>query len=388
MASARDYRLGSFDFARGWYVVANSCDISTTKPHNARYFGEDVVLFRGAGGKVGMVAAYCPHMGTHMGKSRNSYLAKAGINIQEDGIRCPFHGWRFGLDGTCNHIPYYSGAIPRAARVKAWHVEERYGIVFCWNDPEGLEPHFDLPTIPEWDDDAVVRWDGLHLLGDLPCHPIEIFDNNSDYAHLAYLHGSNVLSYENEIDGLFYRQRQSSFITREDIGAEWARPAAFAAGDDPQQLQASAAKDLVEVSDSGIVKTTNAYYGVGMNVAQWSDPVAVQLIATTPVDDGSCRVWQGAIVRSPDGVVDDAARSAAAMFNSGLNQALGVDDGEIWANKRPATTILQLPSDGPFGQARVWYSQFFNPRSEAAAIVDRVQGVYRIKGVAAFDAAI
>ena len=49
--------------------------------------------------------------------------------------------------------------------------------------------------------------------------------------------------------------------------------------------------------------------------------------------------------------------------------------------KRAATRIMQLPTDGPFGQARIWYSQFFNPRAKADQIVSRVSGIHRVKGV-------
>ena len=62
---------------------------------------------------------------------------------------------------------------------------------------------------PDWDDPQWLRWTALDHLGDLPCHPIEIFDNNSDYAHLNYLHGGRVRFYENEVDGHFYWQRQT-----------------------------------------------------------------------------------------------------------------------------------------------------------------------------------
>jgi phenylpropionate dioxygenase-like ring-hydroxylating dioxygenase large terminal subunit len=69
MAKSADYKLGEFSFPRGWFAVANSSDIKHS-PYNARYFGEDVVLFRGESGKVVMLSAYCPHMGTHLAACR------------------------------------------------------------------------------------------------------------------------------------------------------------------------------------------------------------------------------------------------------------------------------------------------------------------------------
>ena len=106
---------------------------------------------------------------------------------------------------------------------------------------------------------------------------------------------------------------------------------------------------------------------------------AAQIICVTPIDDGTCRAWQTAMVKSPSGVVDDAARAmrdkVSAMFGGGLMR-----DGEIWAVKRPAIVIMQLPTDGPFRQSRSWYSQFFNPRSKAAGILAPITGVHHVQG--------
>jgi 3-ketosteroid 9alpha-monooxygenase subunit A len=357
MATSADYNLGEYPFPRGWFAVANSSEVGA-KPLSARYFGEEVVIFRGAGGRVAMLEAYCPHMGTHLGRSEASYVVESGQHIDGEGIRCPFHGWRFGADGRCDDIPYFDGPIPEKARVRSWRVEERYGIVFCWNDPEGGAPDFDLPAFPEWDDPTWMRWDGLGHLVDLPCHPIEIFDNNSDYAHLRYLHGGDVRAYDNEVDGHYYRQRESMVGYAEGIGNSF--------------------------GEERRISTINAYHGPGLNAARFLEAGGAQLIAATPIDDGSARLWQAAMLKRPEGVSDEVAQTAFEHFNANMAKGLGVDDGEIWANKRPAIQIMQLPTDGPFKQARTWYSQFFNPRAKAAEILERVQGLHLVRGVPGF----
>lgn len=364
MATSADYDLGEYAFPRGWFVVADSAQI-TRKPCNARYFGQEVVIFRGESGRVAMLEAYCPHMGTHLGRNSTSHIVTSGRHVDGEGIRCPFHGWRFGADGRCDDIPYFDGPIPPAARVRSWTVEERYGIVFCWNDPEGAAPDFALPEFPEWDDPAWLRWKGLDHLADLPCHPIEIFDNNSDYAHLLHLHGGRVRSYENEIDGCFYRQRESMVGVAEGVGDSFK-----VAGEREPRLT-----------------TINSYVGPGMNAARFIEAHGAQLIATTPIDDGSARLWQCAMIRRPPGVSEAEADQALTHFNQNMIKGLGHEDGEIWANKRPALQILQLPTDGPFRQARTWYSQFFNPRAKSAEILARVEGLHRVRGVPAFEGA-
>jgi 3-ketosteroid 9alpha-monooxygenase subunit A len=350
--------LGPFAFPRGWFAVANSADIERA-PRTVHYFGEEIVLFRGASGNVVMLSAFCPHMGTHLGKSKSSHVVTSGSLLEGDSIRCPFHGWRFGPDGRCNDIPYYHGPIPAAARLRSWLVTERYGIVFCWNDPEGQGPDFDLPDMSEWHDPSWVRWEGLIHLGDLPCHPIEVFDNNSDYAHLIYTHGGEIREYENEVDGNYYWQRQRLLAMQDGVGDGMAR--------------------------GFTLSTINRYHGPGLNAARFLEAKGAQLIAATPIDDGSTRLWQCSMLSPPPGADEQAAREAWRNFNSNMIKGLAHDDGEIWANKRAALNLMQLPTDGPFWQARLWYSQFFNPRAQAASILQRVAGLHHVRDVAPFS---
>ncbi|MEO6715874.1 MAG: Rieske 2Fe-2S domain-containing protein [Novosphingobium sp.] len=354
MARTEDYHLGEFGFARGWFAVANSNDVGR-KPMPIHYFGQDMVLYRGETGRVVMLDAYCPHMGTHLASGASSATVNAPTHMEGDNIRCPFHGWRFGPDGLCNNIPYREGPIPRAARVKSWAVEERYDIVFAWHDPEGLEPDFELVEFPEWHDPEFVRWCGLEYLTDLK-HPIEILDNLSDVRHLSLLHGTDVVSYENQYEGhvLYQRQRAGT-------------------GSDDNSLFGST------------LTTYSRYVGPGTLAVHYVELQTCEIICVTPIDDGTCRMWQTAMVKRLDGMDEAVAQeyrdTVSAQFGKGL-----LDDAEIWATKRPATAIMQLPEDGPFRQSRTWYSQFYNPRPKAAEIAMRISGTYYAKGMPGFDA--
>ena len=68
MATTAEYGLGEFTFPRGWFMVAEANKIGKA-PYSVRFFGQDMVIYRGESGQLHMVSAYCPHMNTHIGKS-------------------------------------------------------------------------------------------------------------------------------------------------------------------------------------------------------------------------------------------------------------------------------------------------------------------------------
>ena len=90
MATTAEYGIGEFTFPRGWFMVAESAE-ATNKPVPLRYFGRDLIMYRGASGRIVVMNAYCPHMKTHLAKNESSYIVMDGKQIEGDDIRCPYH---------------------------------------------------------------------------------------------------------------------------------------------------------------------------------------------------------------------------------------------------------------------------------------------------------
>jgi 3-ketosteroid 9alpha-monooxygenase subunit A len=343
VAKTKDYGIGEFDFPRGWFMIADSEEV-VVKPEAVRFFGRDLVLYRGNSGKVHLLDAYCPHMGAHLAINTTSYVVRDGQQIEGDSIRCPYHAWRFGPDGKCDDIPYYD-KIPKAACVKAWPIVEQNGVIFVWHDPENGAPDFEVPYIEEWDDPSWVHWK-IDRLGTLASHPQEVLDNMSDVSHFKPTHGSTELAYfENEYDGHTMIQY-------------------FGAG----HRTLTTGDELLEL------KTW--YDGPGiLRSRMWGHFPSIMMIAHTPVDDGVIKVWHSLMVKSPHAVANAQDVAVARAYQEASRLAFA-QDFEVWANKRPALNILQIPADGPFHKGRIWYSQFYNPRAKAADIQKRVNGIH------------
>lgn len=348
MAKSADYSLGKFTFPRGWFMVADAENV-TNVPLSVRFFGKDLVLYRGESGKVYMVGAYCPHMRTHIGKNTTSFTVAKGQHVEGESIRCPYHAWKYGPDGVCSEIPYFDGPPPADAKLTTYDVVERYNAIFYWHDPEGGEPDYDLPALPEWDDLHFVRWHVDHL-GAMNCHPIEVVDNICDYSHLLPIHATHVEYFETEIRGHKAWQRMGG--KHETLGV---------------------GKALTHF---------NTYYtGPGILLSRFSgDNDSIMFITHTPIDDGSVYVWHATLTGFDRKATEEDVKTARAYQEA--SRLAFAQDFEIWSNKAPCFTPLRVPTDGQFLKVRMWYKQFYNPRAEAATYLKQCEGIYHIPGKA------
>ena len=162
---------------RYWMPVAASVELPPGTARAVRLLGEDLVLFRSPAGGLGLLDERCRHRGTSL---------RAGC-VDEAGIRCPYHGWKYGPTGACLEIPGETDAplLARAA-TRAHRVAELGGLVFAYLGPEPA------PLLPRWD---LLVWPGvLRDVGRalIPCNWLQIMENSVDPIHLEWLHGHHL----------------------------------------------------------------------------------------------------------------------------------------------------------------------------------------------------
>jgi 5,5'-dehydrodivanillate O-demethylase len=163
---------------RYWMPVAATCQLATASARPVRLLGEDLVLFRDTQGRVGLIDESCPHRRTSL---------RYGC-VDHEGIRCPYHGWKFDASGSCLEMPAEPDGSPLLNRVRAktYPVEELGGLVFAYlgPPPAPLLPRYDLFV---WE--GVLRDAGYALL---PCNWLQIMENSVDPFHVEWLHGHHL----------------------------------------------------------------------------------------------------------------------------------------------------------------------------------------------------
>ena len=159
---------------RYWMPVAMTSQIGDL-PYRIRVMGEDLVLFREKGGQLGLVHLHCAH--------RNMSL-EFGI-IEEGGIRCSYHGWKYSIDGTVLDTPCEppAGQVKKKACLGAYPVIEYKGLAFAYMGPGDAIPPF--PVFDTFDDDGDEM---LPYLIKSPCNWLQVMENAWDPFHVVYLH--------------------------------------------------------------------------------------------------------------------------------------------------------------------------------------------------------
>jgi phenylpropionate dioxygenase-like ring-hydroxylating dioxygenase large terminal subunit len=134
---------------RYWQPVALSQELSEL-PKLVTIFGEELVLFRAKNGQPGLLEKHCSHRGTSL---------EFGI-CEDAGLRCCYHGWLFGVDGTILETP---GDPPESTlRYTVCHgaypLHEYKGIIFGYFGPPEKRPEFPIYDSFDADGDRLVPY--------------------------------------------------------------------------------------------------------------------------------------------------------------------------------------------------------------------------------------
>jgi 5,5'-dehydrodivanillate O-demethylase len=185
---------------RYWHPVAAATELDAEPVLPVRVLGENLVLYRDDAGSMGLVAERCPHRG-----------ASLAYGIPEDnGLRCPYHGWLFSRDGRCLEQPAEPAAstFHNRIRIPAYEVQELGGLIWAYLGPAPV------PLIPRYD--FLVREDFDREIGvtRLPCNWLQIMENSLDPVHVEYLHGI----YANYLQGRHGKPPAAAVRHHERIG--------------------------------------------------------------------------------------------------------------------------------------------------------------------------
>ncbi len=172
-AEARDIRKTAID-PNFWYPVARSRDVKRGKTQAVTFAGEPIVLVRTKLGELFALENRCAHrqIPLHVGA------------VQDNTIKCGYHGWEYDAQGKCVSIPYIDTCRMEPNSVRHYPSREAYGLVFIFPGEAALAASTAFPSVPSADDPA---YKTRYLDRRLDCHYTFMHENLMDMNH-QFLH--------------------------------------------------------------------------------------------------------------------------------------------------------------------------------------------------------
>ncbi len=248
-------------------------------PVRVTLFSEPLIAFRDTQGRLGLMDEFCAHRRVSLWFGRN----------EQNGLRCPYHGWKYDVDGNCVEVP--SEENPKFCeqiKLKAYRLVEKGGVLWAYmGDPEHEPP---LPEYEFCNVGPKQRFISKRLQ---ECNWLQAMEGGIDSSHVSFLHSANL-----ESDPLFAGSKGNKY----NFGD--LRPV-FEVVDSPGGLYVGARRNAED----------DQYY---WRITQWLMPAFTMIPPRAdhpvhghfwvPIDDEHCWAWS--FDYKPMRDLTDAERSA------------------------------------------------------------------------------
>ncbi|MEK9680068.1 MAG: Rieske 2Fe-2S domain-containing protein, partial [Rhodospirillaceae bacterium] len=161
------------------FMLASEIERPDCDPVRVRLMGEDLIAFRDTEGRIGLIDQFCAHRGVSLWFGRN----------EDCGLRCPYHGWKYDVNGKCVELPS-EGNNPKAmerVNLKSYPCIEKGGVIWAYMGPpdkKPADPNF------EWTN---VAPDHLYVSKRLQeCNYLQALEGGIDSSHVTWLHGGQL----------------------------------------------------------------------------------------------------------------------------------------------------------------------------------------------------
>ena len=163
-------------FRRFWLPVALSSELprDATAPVAVKLLGEELVAFRDAAGRVGLLDGRCAHRGAALSLGRSEGC----------GLRCAYHGWQYDVAGRLIQ-PEDAPALAWQPLLRSYPCREAGDLVWAY-----LGPPERLPPFPEFEWTRLppsYRYVGKFRV---ECNYLQSMEGDYDPTHFAFLHAN------------------------------------------------------------------------------------------------------------------------------------------------------------------------------------------------------
>jgi phthalate 4,5-dioxygenase oxygenase subunit len=231
-------------------------------PVRVKLLSERLVAFRDTAGRLGLIDEFCAHRGVSLWFGRN----------EQDGIRCPYHGWKYDISGQCIEVPSEPEESGYCKKIKltSYPCIEHGGIIWTYMGPAAKKPappDFEWMSLPQSHCYVSKRWQESNYL--------QAMEGGIDSSHVSFLHSGDLHNdpLHKSTKGAAYQRDQ--------------RPK-FEVIESPGGLYIGARRDAEE---------GHHYWRITQWIMPWYTMVppygdnALNSHAWVPIDDENCVAW-------------------------------------------------------------------------------------------------
>jgi phenylpropionate dioxygenase-like ring-hydroxylating dioxygenase large terminal subunit len=174
---------GSDLFRQYWLpaLLAEELPENDCPPVRVKILSERLIAFRDSEGRYGLIDEFCAHRGVSLWFGR----------VEECGIRCAYHGWKYDATGQCLEVPSEPEGknFARKVRLTSYPLVKVGDVLWTYmGDPETRPelPEFEFTQVPPEQTYASKRWQESNWL--------QALEGGIDSSHVAWLHSGGLKS--------------------------------------------------------------------------------------------------------------------------------------------------------------------------------------------------
>ena len=168
-------------FRRYWLPALLSEELPTPDcpPVRLELLSEKLLAFRDSSGQLGLIDEFCAHRGVSLWFGRN----------EQNGIRCPYHGWKYNTKGDCVEVPSEAAesGFCEKIKLKSYPMVEQGGVIWVYMGPADKQP-----PLPAWEFCTVKLDQTYSSKRYQDCNWLQAMEGGIDSSHVSFLHGGSL----------------------------------------------------------------------------------------------------------------------------------------------------------------------------------------------------
>jgi phthalate 4,5-dioxygenase oxygenase subunit len=159
-------------------LLAEELPENDCPPVRVKILAERLIAFRDSQGRYGLTDEFCAHRGVSLWFGR----------VEECGIRCAYHGWKYDVTGQCLDVPS-APEFARKVKLASYPLVKVGDILWTYmGDPEKrpAPPEFEFTQVAPEQTYTSKRWQESNWL--------QALEGGIDSSHVAWLHSGGLKS--------------------------------------------------------------------------------------------------------------------------------------------------------------------------------------------------